>query len=362
MRIAVIGGGHGCYAAAADLSEQGHEVRLWRRSVADFGPVLKDQALTLIDAARGSRAVPLALVTADIAAALEGAELILSLLPATAQMETASRLAPHLTDGDVVFLAPGTFGSYAMTRELRRLGNDADVAFADAGTLPYLARKHGAGAIAITARATRLPTGVFPARRADDAFARLCAAYPAIERRADALDGALMNAGPVIHPPLILLNAGPLQHFERWDIHTEGTQPFIRAVTDALDAERIAVRVAMGYGPPHFPLADHYDPEREEWMYGQIAHVDLQDSGDWRERIDLSTHRYMREDVALGLAFLVSVARYAGVPCPTAEALLNLSAAGLGEALYDRGRTLENLGLAGLTRQELQALLHDGLA
>ena len=70
MRIAVIGGGHGCYAAAADLSEQGHEVRLWRRSVADFAPVLKDQALTLIDAASGRRAVPLALVTADIAAAL----------------------------------------------------------------------------------------------------------------------------------------------------------------------------------------------------------------------------------------------------------------------------------------------------
>jgi phytoene dehydrogenase-like protein len=26
MKIAILGGGHGCYAAAADLSEQGHEV------------------------------------------------------------------------------------------------------------------------------------------------------------------------------------------------------------------------------------------------------------------------------------------------------------------------------------------------
>ena len=171
-----------------------------------------------------------------------------------------------------------------------------------------------------------------------------------------------MNAGPIIHPPLILLNAGPLQHFERWDIHTEGTQPFVRAVTDVLDSERIAIREALGYGAPHFPLADHYDPAREEWMYGQIAHVELQDSGDWRERIDLHTHRYMREDVALGLAFLVSVARYAGIPCPTAEALLNLAAAGLGEPLYENGRTLENLALSGLSKQELKTLLNDGLA
>ncbi|MCF8200211.1 MAG: hypothetical protein K9J42_15695 [Sulfuritalea sp.] len=31
MRITIFGGGHGCYTAAADLSEQGHEVTLWRR-------------------------------------------------------------------------------------------------------------------------------------------------------------------------------------------------------------------------------------------------------------------------------------------------------------------------------------------
>src|SRR4030095_12522751 len=70
----------------------------------------------------------------------------------------------------------------------------------------------------------------------------------------DALSGALMNAGPIIHPPLILMNAGPLEHFERWDIHKEGTQPSIRRVTDALDAERIAARVALGYTTPHSPL------------------------------------------------------------------------------------------------------------
>ena len=57
----------------------------------------------------------------------------------------------------------------------------------------------------------------------------------------DALSGALMNAGPIIHPPLITMNAAPLEHFERWDIHKEGTQPATRRVTDALDAERIAV-------------------------------------------------------------------------------------------------------------------------
>ena len=43
-------------------------------------------------------------------------------------------------------------------------------------------------------------------------------------------------------------------------------------MTDALDGERIAVREALGYGAPHFPLADHYASAGEEWMYGRGSH------------------------------------------------------------------------------------------
>lgn len=31
MKITVLGGGHGCYAAAVDMAEKGHDVVLWRR-------------------------------------------------------------------------------------------------------------------------------------------------------------------------------------------------------------------------------------------------------------------------------------------------------------------------------------------
>ena len=133
-------------------------------------------------------------------------------------------------------------------------------------------------------RATRLPTGVLPANRRDDALSLLRQAFPAVEPRDDVLDGALMNAGPIIHPPLIIMNAGPIEHFDKWDIHKEGTQPSIRRVTDVLDAERMAVREALGYGPPHYPLRDHYTSDR--WMYGNLAHDKLVDSGDWKEKLE----------------------------------------------------------------------------
>ena len=36
MNITVLGGGHGCYAAAAEMSEKGHDVKLWRRDGAQL--------------------------------------------------------------------------------------------------------------------------------------------------------------------------------------------------------------------------------------------------------------------------------------------------------------------------------------
>jgi len=356
MRIAVLGGGHGAYAAAADLAVAGHDVVLWRRDGEALHALGTGPRVVLKDAA-GAREVALAGATSDIGAAVAGAELIVVPLPATAQDDVALALAPHFVDGQVVFLPPGSFGSFAMAQVVRAAGGRARVAWAETGTLPYLARKHGACEVNVSARAVRLPTGVYPASDAERAIGVIRRAFPSVHPCGDALSGALMNAGPVIHTPLVVMNAAPLQHFERWDIHAEGTQPAVRAVTDRLDGERIALREALGYGAPHYPLADHYANDR--WMYGD-AHHQLVKSGDWREHIDLHTHRYVREDGEVGLAFLASVARWAGVDAPLAEGLLAVLGAILGRDLRRGARTLEALGLAAMSPARLRARLHDG--
>jgi opine dehydrogenase len=97
-------------------------------------------------------------------------------------------------------------------------------------------------------------------------------------------------------------------------------------------------------------------------MYGNVAHERLVDSSDWREPLDLMTHRYMREDVACGLALLVSIADWCRVATPVAGGLLALASAVVGEDLRARGRTLEALGLSGLDRAALDALLVHGAA
>jgi opine dehydrogenase len=362
MRIAVLGGGNGSFAAAGDLALAGHDIRLWRRDHEAAAAHRAAGGLIVVKDFRGRHEVEPSLITHDIAAAVEGTELILCPAPAPAQSSIAHLLAPHLTAGQVVFLSPGTFGSFVFARAAQAAGNRADVAFAETGTLPWLTRKHGPFEVAITIRAKRLPVGVFPLRLQERALAVIGIAFPdVIEPCGDALSGALMNAGPIIHPPLITMNAAPLEHFDRWDIHKEGTQAAVRRVTTALDNERIAVREALGYGPPHFPLADHYAREGEEWMYGRGSHDKLTDSGDWREHIVLREHRYMLEDVRFGLSFLVSAGERAGIATPLARAFLSIGSAICGEDFMQTGRTLDNLGLGGLDASALRTILAEGL-
>jgi opine dehydrogenase len=361
MRIAVLGGGNGSFAAAGDLTLAGHEVRLWRRDRATVAAQVAAGAQIIVKDFRGRHVARIGLITSDMAEAVHGAELILCPAPAPAQADIAHALAPHLADGQVVYLPPGTLGSLLFAKAAREQDNAATVAFAETGTLPWLARKHGALEVAITIRAKRLPTGVFPLKLQRHALDVIGGAFAGvIEPCGDALSGALMNAGPIIHPPLIIMNAAPLEHFELWDIHKEGTTPAVRRVTDALDGERIAIREALGYGPPHFALANHYARDGEEWMYGRGSHDRLTASGDWREKIVLAHHRYMLEDVRIGLSLLASVGQLAGVATPLIHAFLAIGSAICGEDFRREGRTLGTLGLDGLDRQALQKLLTEG--
>ena len=90
MRIAVLGGGNGSFAAAGDFALAGHQVRMWRRdrdAVADH--CAAGSTIQLKDF-RGQHTASLERVTSDIGAAVSGAELILCPTPAFAQANMVS--------------------------------------------------------------------------------------------------------------------------------------------------------------------------------------------------------------------------------------------------------------------------------
>ena len=358
MRVAVLGGSNGGYATAADLALAGQQVRLWRRDAAALTALGTPPVITF----RGDgvdRAARLEKATGDLGEAMEGADVVVVPLPATSHEDLAPRLGRHFTGQEIVLLTPGTLGSYVMAREIARAGGRMPLAFAETGTLPYLARKTGPAEVAAPVRAANLPVGVFPSARSDAALARVRELFPATRPCVDALDVALTNAGIVIHPPLVLLNAGAIDR-GRFDIHAAGTTDSPRRMIEAVDAERVATREGWGYPAPHYEIAMHYDEARAaEWLYGAGARAKLTASGLWNEVLTYE-HRYVTEDVALGLPLFESAARAAGTPSDAVSGLLSVFGTLLGRRLTGQGRALERLGLGDLSRREIRGFLQEG--
>jgi opine dehydrogenase len=355
MNVAVLGGSNGGLATAADLTLAGHRVRLWRRAEADLAAVRG--GITLEAEGRQGQA-RLDRVTADVAEAVDGAELIIAALPATAHDDLAKRLGPLLTESQIVLLTPGTFGTFAMAREVARAGGRLPLAFAETGTLPYLARKAGPAVVKAPVRAANLPTGVFPASRTDEVLAKLMPLFP-VRRCVDALDAALTNAGPIIHPALVLLNLGTIDA-GRFDVHAQGTTPSVRRLIDAVDGERMAARRGWDYPAPHYEMGTYYDEARAaEGLYGAGAKAKLLASSLWNETLTVD-HRYVTEDAALGLSLFESACRTVTAASPAVSGLLQVFGVLLGRELTGRGRALEALGVGELALREIKALLHEG--
>jgi opine dehydrogenase len=94
-------------------------------------------------------------------------------------------------------------------------------------------------------------------------------------------------------------------------------------------------------------------------MYGRKAHTDLVKSEKWRESLSFD-HRYILEDVKCNLALMASIGDLCGVETPLADSLLTLVGAIYGEDFRKTGRTLQNLGVGGLSLNELTTLLWEG--
>ncbi len=346
MRVTVLGGGHGALATAADVARRGHEVRLALRNRERFAEVFETGRIAITGAA-GEGVARLSEVTDDHAAAVRGADLVLVPMPATAQEEIAERIAGAVAPGQVICLMPGTWGAFVMGRRIPQ------GVFAEMATLPYGARQSGPAGVRCALHAHHLPTGVYPAAATSRALEVIGRVYPQAEPVEDSLSAALLNSNGALHAPLVLLNAGPLDRGE-YDIHVEGTTPAVLRLIEALDGERMALRRVLGYTSPDWPLRDYYADA--DWFYGPGAFSAVQSRSVWRERLPFE-HRYLTEDVGVGLVLWSSLGRALGVPTPLADGCIALASVLLGRDLAAQGRSLERLGIAERGRDGLRRLL-----
>ncbi|MFD2180607.1 NAD/NADP-dependent octopine/nopaline dehydrogenase family protein [Rhodoplanes azumiensis] len=361
--IAVLGAGHGGFAAAADLGHRGFSVRLHARNPERLAPIRAQGGIQARGIVEGL--VPVDLLTCDVAEAVRGADLIMLVVPSVAHETYAQALAPLLDGSQPVFVNPGhTGGGLHFVHELRRAGCRGPVKTCETVTLTYITRLEGPTTVNIYSYTKRLRFAALPGRDRGELFALMKPLYPEIVEASSVLETALANINAVFHSPGMIMNAGWIQRTGgNFLFYREGITDAVGRVTAAVDAERMAVAKALGVPAVSFLQLFHD---------AGLTTTEARDSGDISRACIESApnktikapgtldHRYVHEDVGYGLVPMAALGRVAGVPTPTMDALIQLAGLSLGIDYWRDGLTLEKLGLAGKSAAELLALVETG--
>jgi opine dehydrogenase len=349
MEVAILGAGNGGQASAAHLTLEGHRVRLYDRFPEVTAPFSQSRRLVIKGELSGAAVI--AEITNNMASTLSGADIILVTVPGFALGWIAEAMAPYLADGQVVVLHPGGTGGALEVRHVwERMTMSADVGLAETETLVYACRTGSPGEPDVKAVKRRVGLAALPSGELGRAMTAFSHLYPQATSSSSVLATGLSNMNAVIHPVVALLNAGLIENrASGFDFYRDGVTAGIGRVLESIDRERVSL--ASAFGVPYVSYVDwvkeHYQvtaPGPVE-LFKALAATVYQGIGT-PESLDA---RYVSEDVPMGLVPMECLATLAGVPTPTISAVISVSSTINGTDYRATGRTLERLGLAGLS-------------
>jgi len=360
LKVAVLGGGNGGHAMAADLALAGFDVNFYE--VPEFkeaiAPVIESGEIEATGVARTGVA-KLNKATTDIEEAVEGADVINIVTPAFAHETFYTRLAPHLEDGQIVVTHTGNYGSMQLAHKLKTMGIDKDVIIGETQILVYACRKTGPGKVMVNGLKSAVLFAALPARDTEKALKTVNKLFPQFIPAVNVLETSIDNLNFVFHPAIMLLNTGRVEATKGdFLFYIEGATPSVSRVLEACDNERIALEKALGFKPL----------TAREWITkvygskGENLYEALQNTIPYHDRTcELApsslTFRYITEDVQYGLVPLASLGELLNIPTPTAKALIHVASV-VNQTDYQReGLTVEKMGLAGKTAEQIKELI-----
>ncbi len=348
--IAVIGAGNGGQAMAGHLAMQGHAVRLYARHPDRLPHVCASKTIQLTGAVTGVGR--LAMVTDSLAAALDGADIIMVVTTADAHGDVARAMAPHLRDGHVVVLNPGrTGGALEVRHVLRQCRVRAQVYVAEAQSLVYACRIETPGCVTIIGVKDHVLLAALPAADTVHVLAHVAPLYPCFQPAPHVVATSLENIGAIFHPAIVVCNAAAIERGVSFHMYEDMTPAVARLIT-TLDAERCAIGAA--YGLQLRSAAD--------WIahaYRGIAGDDLcsrmRNNPAYARILAPTTlrSRMLLEDIPAGILPMTEFARLARVATPCMHALLAISEALLGDDLLRGQRTLAQMGVSARSVDQL---------
>lgn len=361
QRYSVIGAGHGGRAMAAHLALMGFDIALYNRTPENITGIEARKGIDLESSEGGPHGFArLALVTSDMRAAVRHAEVLMVVVPSSAHVDVAKKMAPHLEDGQIIILHPGrTCGAIEFEKTLRDANCGAKVIVAEAETFIYASRADGPAQSRIFRIKEAVPLAALPATKTSFVLEAIQPAYPQFIDGIDVLHTGLNNMGAIFHPAITILNAGRIEATHgAFEFYIDGVTSSVARILEVLDRERVTVASSLGIRArtslEWLQLAyDTRGDDLHEAIHNQPGYYGIKAPNTLK-------HRYIFEDVPMSLVPMASLGMRYGVSVQGMDSMIRLANFIHRTDYWRRGRTLDKLGIAKFSVSELTRYVREG--
>ena len=164
-------------------------------------------------------------------------------------------------------------------------------------------------------------------------------------------EGMLNSPNLVIHVAGTLLNTTAIEKMgQDFALYTNGLTPSLLRCADAVEKERNQVLRELDYSA----YASTVSKMHQMMDYGHYDELNYFRSLKGPASLE---ERYISEDASCSMALLVSLAEEYGIEVPVCKALITIANTVNGFNYYEHGRTLKNMGMSGMSRENLNQYL-----
>ncbi|MDD2206909.1 MAG: NAD/NADP octopine/nopaline dehydrogenase family protein [Aminobacterium sp.] len=355
-KFAVLGSGNGARAFCAQIAAKGYDVVMWEplEATEDYKRLREEKKMHL----KGDINIEgtLSGVTMDIEEAMDGAKVLFVVVPSFAHEPIFRKMLPHLKDGQHIVVVPGNYAGFRFRKIMKEEGIDVKVSISETASMPYACRISSYDTVMIFKKKFKLQMATSPVsdteevhRIVQDIFEGYVEYIPADNLLAIDLD----NINFTLHPFPVLLNYGAIEKNPKGFRHyMDGITPEIAKIMEKLEKERIAIGKALGV---HLigaldQLKMFYGENEAHTYYEYVQSPES-------PYVDLVGHnikgRYLTEDVPGVLVPAYLLAQKAGYDATTVKLAIDLASKLHDVDYLKNGTTLETLGIADLSIEEI---------
>lgn len=362
-KIAILGAGNGGCTFSGHLSMRGFEVGLYEdpKFKKNIDGIKERGGVKLTGAVEGFGKFSNA--TTNIKDVITGADIVMVVVPAFVHPIIIEAALPYLEGGQIIVFNPGNFGSLLFRDMMKSKGIKKDIKVADTASLLYATQRIAPAKVKVDAVKKVMPVAALPSTDTAYVVNILKEMFSEFTPARNVLEVGFENINMILHCPTSVLNVGRIEDTKGdFMFYWEGMTESVCKVMEKMDEERMNVGEKLGLklSSTLYYLRKFYPSEKMGAdLYDWVTHSKVH-GGYGPDAPRNLHHRYVSEDVPNGLVPVSLFGKLLKVPISTIDSIITLSSIMNGENYLNKGRTLERMGLSGLSCKEILYYVEKG--